>query len=220
MCGRVLIGENKEIERQGGVRRDTAPGKVSKTSTGNPGSLLPVVTDAEPTKIQYYRWGLLRVWDNEIHSRCKHARIETLQSVPSFKDLAGRKHCVTKVQGYFEFDKVNKQLYYITTADDSPLYIAGLWDIWLDVDTNVLIPTFTMITTNPDETVGQIHDRMPVLLKRNQISTWLNSKLSATNRLEVLKQAEHIPLKICLATEREVKREQPPKQQPPQPGFL
>lgn len=220
MCGRVLIGENKEIERQGGVRRDTMPGKVSKTSTGNPGSLLPVVTDAVPDKVQYYRWGLLRVWDNEIHSRCKHARIETLQSLPSFRDLVGRNHCVTKVQGYFEFDKVNRQLYYLTTTDGSPLYIAGLWDIWMDVDTNILIPTFTMITTDPDEMVSQIHDRMPVILKRNQISTWLNSKLPVEERLAVLKQANDIKLQICLASEREVKRDKPGKTPPPQPGFL
>lgn len=220
MCGRVLIGENKEIERQGGIRRETDPGKVSKTSTGNPGSLLPVVTDAMPAKVQYYRWGLLRFWDNQIHSKCKHARIESLQQLPTFKDLVGKNHCVTKVQGYFEFDRSSKELYYITTTDDSPLYIACLWDIWMDVDTNILIPTFTMITTNPSTDVSTIHDRMPVILQRNQISTWLNSKLPAAERLAVLNQGTPARLKICLAAEREVKRPEPPKTPPQQPGFL
>ena len=202
MCGRVLISELKD-KNQTGIRGDAAQGGAKKGATGNPGSLLPVVTDGLPTKVQHYRWGLLRTWDNEIHSRYKHARVETLQKLPTFRDLVGKNHCVTKVDGYFEFDRVSKQLYYITNADNSPLYIAGLWDIWMDIDTNVLIPTFTMITTEPNEAMARIHDRMPVILKRADVSTWLNAKLPVQERMAVLQQVPSDAIKICLASERD-----------------
>ncbi len=202
MCGRVLISESKDKD-QLGIRGEAAQGKVNKSGTGNPGSLLPVVTDGLPNKVQHYRWGLLRTWDNEIHARYKHARTETLQKLPTFRDLVGKNHCVTKIQGYFEFDRVSKQLYYITNVDDSPLYIAGLWDIWMDIDTNILIPTFTMITTEPNDAMAKIHDRMPVILKRADVATWLNSKLPVHERLAVLQQVPSGTIKICLASDRE-----------------
>ncbi|QQL49207.1 SOS response-associated peptidase [Mucilaginibacter ginkgonis] len=201
MCGRVLISEIKGGTEQTGIRGEAGQSKAGKS--GNPGSMLPVVTDAMPTKVQYYRWGLLRTWDNEIHSRYKHARVETLQNLPTFKDLVGHNHCVTKVDGYFEFNRASKELYYITNADGSPLYLAGLWDIWMDIDTNVLIPTFTMITTEPNAAISEIHDRMPVMLKRSEVSTWLNSRLPVQQRLALLQQPYTAELKICLASERD-----------------
>ncbi|QHS57324.1 SOS response-associated peptidase [Mucilaginibacter sp. 14171R-50] len=87
MCGRVLVSENKDILITGRDGRQFTP---KANSTGNPGAMLPVVTDAMPDKVQQFRWGLLTLDDDKIHSKNKHARIETLHSVGLWRQLLGK----------------------------------------------------------------------------------------------------------------------------------
>lgn len=177
MCGRVLVGEQKDIVITG---KDGRQFKPKPNGTGNPGSMLPVVTDAMPDKVQQYRWGLLTVEDDKIHNKHKHARIENLHSV--WRQHLGKKHCVIRIQAFFEYNKQQEKSYRIERADGKPFYIAGLWDIWIDIGTNVLLPTFLMITMPPNRAMAEIHDRMPAILERGDIKTWLNSSYSGQQR--------------------------------------
>lgn len=183
MCGRVLIGENKDIVITG---RDGRQFKPKNTTGGNPGSMLPVVTDAMPDKVQQFRWGLLTANDNTIHSRHKHARIEMLHKADTWRDLTGRKHCVIRVQAFFEYNKEQERLYRVERHDGQPFYIAALWDIWLDVKTNVLLPTCVMITMAPNNDMAAIHDRMPAMMERGDVKAWLNSNHSGAQRTAFL----------------------------------
>jgi putative SOS response-associated peptidase YedK len=178
MCGRVLVGEQKDILITG---RDGRQFKPKPNGTGNPGSMLPVVTDAMPDKVQQFRWGLLTADDDKIHAKHKHAKIENLHTV--WRQQLGRKHCVIRIQAFFEYNKAQEKLYRIERADGKPFYIAGLWDIWIDIDTNVLLPTFLMITMPPNRAMGEIHDRMPAILKRGDIKSWLNSAYTGQQRV-------------------------------------
>jgi putative SOS response-associated peptidase YedK len=184
MCGRVLIGENKDIIITGRDGRKFSP---KANSSGNPGSMLPVVTDAMPDKVQQFRWGLLTIDDDKIHSKHKHARVENLHTVGLWRQLLGRKHCVIRIQAFFEYNKLQEKLYRVERADGKPFYIAGLWDIWIDIQTNVLLPTFAMITLPPNRAMSEIHDRMPAVLERSQIKTWLNQSLTGTERSAFLR---------------------------------
>jgi len=162
-------------------------------STGNPGSMLPVVTDAMPDKVQQFRWGLLTIEDDKIHSKHKHAGIENLHNVGLWRQLIGKKHCVIRIQAFFEYNKEQERTYRIERADGKPFYIAGLWDIWIDIQTNILLPTFAMITMPPNRAMAEIHDRMPAILERGDIKTWLNKSYSGTQRTAFLQD------KPCLA---------------------
>jgi putative SOS response-associated peptidase YedK len=190
MCGRVLVSENKDILITG---RDGRPFTPKPNSSGNPGSMLPVVTDASPDKVQQYRWGLLTPEDDKIHSKHKHARIENLHSVGLWRQLLGKKHCVIRIQAFFEYNKERETLYRIERVDGKPFYIAGLWDIWIDIQTNVLLPTFAMITMPPNRAMAEIHDRMPAILERADIKTWLNQNYTGTQR------AAHLQSRSCLS---------------------
>jgi putative SOS response-associated peptidase YedK len=134
MCGRVLIGEYKDIVITGRDGRKFTP---KPNTTGNPGTMLPVVTDTMPDKVQQFRWGLLTLDDDKIHNRHKHARIETLPRVGLWKNLLGKKHCVIRIQAFFEYNKEQEKQYRIERADGKPFYIAGLWDIWFDIRTGI-----------------------------------------------------------------------------------
>ncbi|GAB3934836.1 SOS response-associated peptidase family protein [Mucilaginibacter myungsuensis] len=184
MCGHVEIGEQKDIKI---ITRDGGSYTPKNSGGGNPGSMLPVVTDAMPDKVQQFRWGLLSLDDDKIHSKNKHARIESLFLVPLWKDLIGRKHCVVRIQAFFEYNKEHQKTYRVERADGQPFYIAGLWDVWIDIKTNVLLPTFTMITMPPNQAMAEVHDRMPAILERNDIKTWINGSYTGEQRVAFLR---------------------------------
>ncbi|MBL4675314.1 MAG: SOS response-associated peptidase [Mucilaginibacter sp.] len=184
MCGHVEIGEQKDIKI---IKRDGGAYAPKSNGAGNPGSMLPVVTDALPDKVQQFRWGLLNADDDRIHSKNKHARIESLFTVPIWKDVIGKRHCVIRIQAFFEYNKEQERTYRVERADGKPFYIAGIWDIWFDIKTGVLLPTFAMITMPPNQAMAEIHDRMPAILERSDIKTWINSNLSAEQRVAFLR---------------------------------
>jgi len=184
MCGHVEIGEQKDIKI---IKRDGGSYTAKNNSAGNPGSMLPVVTDALPDKVQQYRWGLLSIDDDKIHSKNRHARIESLFLAPLWQDLIGRKHCVVRIQAFFEYNKEQERSYRIERKDGQPFYIAGLWDIWFDIKTGILLPTFTMITMPPNSAMSAIHDRMPAILERADVKKWINGSYTGVQRVAWLR---------------------------------
>jgi len=184
MCGHVEIGEQKDIKI---YTRDGGSYTPKSNAAGNPGSMLPVVTDATPDKVQQFRWGLLTLDDSRIHSKNKHARMESLFLVPMWSELVGKKHCVVRIQAFFEFNPEHQKTYKIERADGQPFYIAGLWDIWFDIKTGILLPTFVMITMNPNSAMREIHDRMPAILERGDVKTWINGNQSGEQRVDFLR---------------------------------
>ncbi|MFD0793728.1 SOS response-associated peptidase family protein [Mucilaginibacter litoreus] len=183
MCGHVEIGEQKDIKI---IKRDGSAYTPKNNNGASAGSMLPVVTDAMPDKVQQFRWGLLSLDDDRIHSKNKHARIESLLHVPLWRELVGHKHCVVRVQAFFEFNRDRQVRYRIERTDGKPFYIAGLWDIWLDIKTNILLPTFVMMTMPPNEAMAQVHDRMPAMMERNDIKAWIDPTYTGQQRISYL----------------------------------
>jgi putative SOS response-associated peptidase YedK len=196
MCGRVLIGEQKDMVITGRDGRQFKP----KANPRNPGSMLPVVTDAMPDKVQEFRWGMLTWEDEKIHLKHKHARIESLPTI--WRQHLGKKHCVIRIQAFFEYNPADKKTYRIERADGKPFYIAGLWDIWLDIKTNVLLPTCLTITMPPNRAMAEIHDRMPAMMERGDIKTWLNTNMTGTARLAYLQSRPCLPEMLKISVER------------------
>lgn len=205
MCGHVEIGEQKDLKI---IKRDGTAYSAKSNVAGNPGSMLPVVTDAMPDKVQQFRWGLLTADDNKIHSKNKHARIESLFLVPLWKELVGRKHCVVRIQAFFEYNREQERTYKIERADGQPFYIAGLWDIWMDIKTNVLLPTFVMLTMPPNNAMAAIHDRMPAILERGDVKTWINGSYSAEQRVAWLRQHPCSPENLVITIHKDHKLDQ------------
>ncbi|PAW92282.1 hypothetical protein CKK33_01750 [Mucilaginibacter sp. MD40] len=197
MCGHVEVGEQKDLKI---IKRDGSAYQARSNTAGNPGSVLPVVTDAIPDKVQQFRWGLLTADDDNIHSKNKHARVESLFTVGLWRERVGRKHCVIRIQAYFEYNKANGITYKFERNDGKPFYIAGLWEHWLDIKTNVLLPTFVMITVPPNRAVAEVHDRMPAILERGNIKHWIHPHLSGPDRVSFLRnhpcQAEALKITV------------------------
>jgi len=145
----------------------------------------PVITNIESDTIQLFNWGLLPHWakDTTIRKSTLNARIETLTEKPSFRD-AINKCCLILVDGFFEWQWLdpkgkNKQKYQITLPNNDAFAFAGLWNEWTDKTTGELIKSYTIITTEANELMSQIHNsqkRMPFILSKENEFEWLKGK--------------------------------------------
>lgn len=138
------------------------------------------------------RWGLVPSWakDAAIGYRLINARSETAHEKPAFRLAFRCRRCLIPTDGFYEWRKTSvgehatwggggavgssgsKQPYLITRADGEPFCMAGLWEHWQDAVGNDL-ETCTILTTAANELIGELHDRMPVILDPNQFEFWL-----------------------------------------------
>ncbi len=143
------------------------------------------------------RWGLVPSWWSkplkELRVSTFNARVETVAQKPFFRDAFKRTRCIIPASGYYEWRDTpyGKQPYYFTAADGSPLSIAGLWDEWHDKQSGEKLRSCAMIICDANEFVGQVHDRMPVLLDPPQFDRWLYAQAG----LEVLRPAANDALR-------------------------
>ena len=128
------------------------------------------------------RWGLIPSWSKEenIGSRMINARAETLAEKPSFKRLLHNKRCLIVADGFYEWRQESgmksKTPMYIMLKSKQPFTFAGLWDSWRGPD-GEQIRTCTIITTEPNELLATIHNRMPAILTPEAREIWLDSTL-------------------------------------------
>src|SRR5215468_10939761 len=136
-------------------------------------------------ELRVVRWGLVPSWAKEISigSRMINARAETVDSKPAFRQAFARRRCLLPADGFYEWQQVagngktRKQPYLIHRADGGVLAFAGLYEIWRDKavpedDPRAWLWTSTIITTRAEDSVGQIHDRMPMVIDPARWTDW------------------------------------------------
>jgi putative SOS response-associated peptidase YedK len=160
-----------------------------------PGQMNPVITTHSPNQISRMFWGLIPHWakDKSYGYKTINARAETVATLPTFRAPLRHKRCIIPATGFYEPDKIHfaKPPYpwHYFQLKDQPIFgFAGLYDIWKDKETGKEIYSYTIITTTPNEIVGQVHDRMPVILKKEDEETWLNPDLTEPAQLLPLLQ--------------------------------
>ena len=135
-----------------------------------------VVVNIEGTKkLTEMKWGLIPGWakNERLASKLINARSETVHEKPSFKGSLINKRCLIPADGFLEWAGVEKQPQYIHLKDQHLFAFAGLWSNWKSNEGKTL-NTFTILTTQANEKLTQIHPRMPVILPPENYSTWLN----------------------------------------------
>ena len=141
-------------------------------------------------ELRVVRWGLVPYWakDPSIGSRLINARAETVHSKPAYRQAFKRRRCLLPADGYYEWQVPEgsaggkgaaKQPYYIFRADGGPLAFAGLYERWRDPalpddHERAWLWTATIITTSAPDDLGQIHDRMPMVIEPDRWQDWLD----------------------------------------------
>jgi putative SOS response-associated peptidase YedK len=131
-------------------------------------------------KLERMRWGLVPYWWKEPLKKVPatfNARAETVDSKPFFRAAWRKRRCLIPASGYYEWqDRADgKQPWYFTPAKAPIFLIAGLWETWSDPATpGETLHSATMIITEPNTFVAQYHDRMPVLIGKEESGNWLS----------------------------------------------
>jgi putative SOS response-associated peptidase YedK len=128
------------------------------------------------------RWGLVPSWakDDKGGAALINAKAETVAEKPSFRNAFKSRPCLVPADGFYEWAKLpggTKQPYFITTKNE-PFAFAGLWERWRPKEApNDAAPleTFTILTTEPNALCAPIHNRMPVILARDEWCAWLGT---------------------------------------------
>jgi putative SOS response-associated peptidase YedK len=147
-----------------------------------------------------YRWGLVPHWAEDGRSAAQriNARAETLERSPAFRDAFRRRRCLVPVDSFYEWrhEGAVRQPYRIVRADGRPLVLAGLWAGRRDSATAEVVRTFTIITSAANEQVGELHDRMPVVLPDVAWDLWLGRTDPAPGELAALLGPSDVKLDI------------------------
>jgi putative SOS response-associated peptidase YedK len=134
------------------------------------------------------QWGFVPGWARDPASMRQpiNARGETVESKPMFRDAFRQRRCLVPADGFYEWKPGagGKQPWRIERADGAPFAFAGLWDRWQGRDGKV-IESCVILTTDANETVRPIHDRMPVILDIGRFGPWLEaSPIEASDLIE------------------------------------
>ena len=162
----------------------------------------PKDTAAE-RRLTTVRWGLVPSWakDIAIGNRMINARIETLAEKPAFKRALKKRRCLLPADGYYEWypteqlgksGKPLKQPFFIRPKDGGVMAMAGLYEIWRnkeiadDEEPGAFVWSATVITTTAEDSVGHIHDRMPMLVEPERYAAWLDASVDDPGDLATL----------------------------------
>ncbi|MCW2827244.1 MAG: response-associated peptidase [Marmoricola sp.] len=149
--------------------------------------------DATPERqLRVLSWGLVPFWakDPSVGSRMINARMETVAGKPAYRRAFEKRRAILPADGYFEWypteeptraGKPRKQPYFIRPADGGVLAMAGLYEIWRDPakaedDPTRFRWTCTVLTTSAEDSLGHIHDRMPLMLSPDRYDAWLDPR--------------------------------------------
>jgi putative SOS response-associated peptidase YedK len=136
------------------------------------------------------KWGLVPHWARDKHIRAStfNARAETVTQKPFFRDPIKSRRCIIPASGFYEWQTQGdkKQPYYIARADQQPLALAGLWDLWEDQATGDTIESCTIITVPATHRMAEIHERMPAVLEVDVFDVWLDPEFRETHVLQDL----------------------------------
>ena len=187
MCGRYTLTTNiQTVAKVFGVEPtlETQPRyNVAPTQ-----EVVTIVSNGQK-HLAWMRWGLIPRWakDAAIGSKMINLRADTLEEKPSFRRLLDTKRCLMIADGFFEWKQENGVKYpmYYTLKDNEPFAFAGVWDTWTNPQGEP-IRSCSLITTEPNSLVSQVHNRMPVILPQEARQEWLNMDIHDTAFLEQL----------------------------------
>ncbi|RBI59129.1 SOS response-associated peptidase [halophilic archaeon] len=176
MCGRTaLFIEQQDLEDRFGAKVVTDGGYTPRYNIA-PGEPLEVITNEATDEIDQYHWGLIPFWADEPGEGIINARSETASEKRVFADAWESRPCLVLSSGFYEWQKQNvgpKQPYRVYREDTSAFAMAGLWDVWEGDEEQ--ISCVTILTTDPNEMMSPIHDRMPVVLPTDAEERWLSA---------------------------------------------
>jgi putative SOS response-associated peptidase YedK len=175
MCGRfVLLTDLSVIAESFNIQNVACEYRPGNNIS--PGQQVVAVIHDGRNRLVNFRWGLIPLWAKapSVGNRMFNARAETVSEKPSFKSAFKKHRCLIVADGFYEWQKLGKikKPFYFSLKSGKPFGFAGLYESWTSPDQQQ-INTCTIITSEPNELIKPIHDRMPVIVPKNYECTWI-----------------------------------------------
>jgi putative SOS response-associated peptidase YedK len=188
MCGRYSLSKSKiELEE-----RFQAEMLVDFKPRYNiaPTQLVPVITSESPKGFSFFYWGITPDFakNKPVSQKFINAKAETVNEKISFKSSFEKRRCLVPADGFYEWKKLGKKTkvpYRFTMANNEAFSFAGIWEEY-ENEKGEINHTFLILTTEPNRLVAEVHDRMPVILKKEDEKKWLDKYSSETSLLQML----------------------------------
>ncbi|MDX5404277.1 MAG: SOS response-associated peptidase [Bacteroidota bacterium] len=196
MCYHYGFGKEKvalEKRFSAEIRTDDFRPMYHVSAYGPESAHLPVILNEDPARFRFIKWGLVPFWSKErnLPYSTHNARVEDISKKPAFREPIRKRRCLIPADGFYEWrhEGKNKIPHWIQIKDNSLFAFAGIWDEWTDSETGEILPSFSILTTEANPMMAEIHNskkRMPVILTREKEQDWL-SDISLEQVLEIPK---------------------------------
>jgi putative SOS response-associated peptidase YedK len=192
MCGRITqTRPPEELTRAFGL--DAAPALPPRYNIAPSQPIVVVRIGAAGREAALARWGLVPAWTKErpTDAGLINARADTVAIKPSFRSAFRRRRCLIPADGFYEWQRLprGKQPYYIHRAHRLFAF-AGLWEHW--EGEGGAIESCTIITTDANDLMRPIHDRMPVIIDADAYPLWLGERDAPPDALAALLRARDV----------------------------
>lgn len=182
MCGRYTLHQNPhDLGKR--YKAASVPEGIHDNFNVAPGQQMPIVVsdEAGKPKIELMKWGFVPVWakDPKIGYKLINARDDTIFDKPMWRSVILKKRCLIPADGFYEWQqppagsKARKQPFYVRPKQTPLFSFAGIWELWKDPDGREH-KTYSIITTEANKEMADIHDRMPVILYPDEEAAWLD----------------------------------------------
>lgn len=192
MCGRYSQSQSAEAIAEAFQVTDLPPIAPRYNIAPTQPVATVLQTAEQPVRqLKFLQWGLIPSWakDPAIGSRLINARSETVTEKPAFRAAFKRRRCLILADGFYEWQRVEhqkqKQPFYFHLQDHQPFAFAGLWEHWQGPDGET-VESCTILTTQANDLLLPIHDRMPVILPSETYDLWLDPSVPQPERLQPL----------------------------------
>lgn len=149
----------------------------------------------EQRRLRVVHWGLVPPWSRDASgaARLINARSDTIMEKPSYRQAYAKRRCLLPMDGWYEWSGTQKQPWYISRKDGIA-GVAGIYERWVPAnadpsDPRNVLHTCALITTDNNEDLSHVHDRMPVLIERADQDWWLDPASNPTDLLSLLRPA-------------------------------
>lgn len=190
MCGRFTQTASPEvIARQFNISRPPLVTPRYNIAPSQPIAAIRIDSETATRALVMLHWGLIPSWakDPKIGYQCINAKAETVAEKPSFRSAFKKRRCLVVATGFYEWQVRGriKQPMWIGLQNQAPFAFAGLWEHWQPPEGQPL-ETCTILTTEPNDLMAPIHNRMPVILAPTAYDQWLDPKFQHTDSLKAL----------------------------------
>lgn len=187
MCGRMVAAAIKGLWRSRGIV-ELPPAFLPRYNIAPTLPILVIRAAGGDWSADMMRWGLVPSWWKDaakLPGQTFNARAETVAEKPTFRSAFKRRRCIIPADGFFEWKATGgktKQPFYIHPREDGGVFaLAGLWELWETADG--AMESCTIITTEPNTLMADIHTRMPVILHPSSFEEWLDPAIQDAKRL-------------------------------------